>query len=191
MSHNYLTNWRREYLVDLMAGPGTLLPADVLSVKDASGPKPLNSLSSGASSADSICHIGQNSISGKMESLSSSPSTSNDMGADPSRASSHSNPYNQLDLSSTSAVGASLFKPHRGALTIGDGNRLNVNVVPYNQGTSGDARNLFAELNPFILQGSGQASLQNKSQYEIDESQRFRNDAVHRIPPSPLMWKNN
>ncbi|XP_057540527.1 serine/threonine-protein kinase EDR1 isoform X2 [Amaranthus tricolor] len=205
----------REFLVDLMAAPGTLIPADVLSVKDFSAPalnqklnkipslqpskdldflsarpKPLNSLLVEGTPADNF-DFGRNSVSGKVELLPSSSSTSNDMGAGPSRVSSQSNPYNQLDLPSTSAVGASLFKPHRGALAVGDGKRLNVNVVPYNQGNSDDPRNLFADLNPFQLRGSSQASHQNRSKFEIDESQKFRNDAIPRKPPSPMMWKNN
>lgn len=197
-----------------MAAPGTLIPADVLSGKDSSvpaynqklnkipsmlpkndlespysRPKPLNSVSNGGSPVDN--NSGQNSFIGKMESLPSSSSSNNDTGADPSRASSQSNPQNQVDLPSTSAVGASLFKPHRGALAVGDGTRLNVNVVPYNQGISDDSRNLFAELNPFHLRVSGQAPQQNKPKYENDESQRFRNESVTRKPPSPMMWKNH
>ncbi|KNA14796.1 hypothetical protein SOVF_104290 [Spinacia oleracea] len=200
----------REFLVDLMAAPGTLIPSDVLNMKDSPVPvynqklnkipslqptnarlKPVNSRPSGGSPVENNSHFGRNSVIGKIESLPSSSSTSNDMGAGPSRASSQSYPSNQLDLPSTSAVGASLFKPHRGALAAGDGTRLNVNVVPYNQGNNDESKNLFAELNPFHLRVSGQASQQNKPKYEIDESQRFKNDAVSRKPPSPMMWKNH
>ncbi|XP_021773083.1 serine/threonine-protein kinase EDR1-like [Chenopodium quinoa] len=206
----------REFLVDLMAAPGTLIPADVLGVEGSTvpvynhklnkipsvqpsndsefacaRPKPINSGSSGGSPVDNNSHFGRNSVFGKTESLPFSSSTSNDMGAGPSRASSQPNPNSQLDLPSTSAVGASLFKPHRGALAVGDGSRLNVNVVPYNQGNTDDSRNLFAELNPFHLRVSGQAAPQIKPKYEIDESQRFRNDAISRKPPSPMMWKNH
>ncbi|KAL2942431.1 Serine/threonine-protein kinase EDR1 [Bienertia sinuspersici] len=204
----------REFLVDLMAAPGTLIPSDVLSVKDSSvpaynqklnkipsalptndfefpyaRPKPSNSVPSGGSSVDN--NLDQHSVTGKMESLPSSSIPNNDMGVGPSRASTQSSPQNQVDLPSTSAVGASLFKPHRGALAVGDGTRLNVNVVPYNQGNMDDSRNLFAELNPFHLRVSGQAPQQNKPKFENDESQRIRNDAVFRKPPSPMPWKNH
>lgn len=192
----------REFLVDLMAAPGTLIPVDGSSVKDSSAPgynqklnmipsfQPSNLVPIGGSPSDNNLRFGRHSVTGKTDSLPPSTSPSNDMGAGPSRGSSLSNPH-QLDLPSTSAVGASLFKPHRGALAVGDGTRLNVNVVPYNQGNSDDPRNLFADLNPFHLRGSNQASQQNKPKFEIDESQRLRNDAVSRKPPSPMMWKNH
>lgn len=188
-----------EFLVDLMAAPGTLIPVDVSSVKDSSVPsynQKLNripSMPSGptrASSAGNNLRFDNNSITEKMESLPSSSNASSEASAGPSRISGKSSPLNQLDLPSTSAVGASLFKANRGARAVGDGTRLNVNVVPYNQSNVDESRNLFAELNPFHVRGAGQTSQQNRPEYKIDESQRLRNNAVSGKPPPHMLWKN-
>lgn len=175
----------REFLVDLMAAPGTLIPADVLSGKDSSVPsynQRVNKIPSMQTSNDfEVPYPRPKPVLG----------ASSDLGVGPSRISSKSNMPNQLDLPSTSAVGASLFKANRGALAVGDGTRLNVNLVPYNQGNVDDSKNLFAELNPFHVRGSGQTSQQNKTEYKIDESPRLRNDAVSGRPPPHMMWKSH
>ncbi|XP_074311487.1 serine/threonine-protein kinase EDR1 isoform X2 [Silene latifolia] len=208
----------REFLVDLMAAPGTLIPADVLNTNDSSIPsyhqklnkiplmnpsndlefpyrKPKASIGNNSASiwvppVNNGSHFGQNSIAEKMESLPSSSSVSNDMAAGPSRVSSKASSHSQMDLPSTSAVGASLFKAHRGSLAVGDGTRLNLNVVPYGQGNSDDPKNLFADLNPFHVRVSGQNLQQNKPKFKTEERQRLKTDAVPGRPPL-MMWKNH
>lgn len=186
-----------EFLVDLMAAPGTLIPVDIFSWKDSSVPSynqtcsRMPSVPSGpgrASTTENNLRVDKNSAVEKRDSLPSSNAAS-EASAGPSRISSKSNPVSPLDLPSTSAVGASLFKANRGALAVGDGTRLNVNVVPYNQNNVDDSRNLFAELNPFYRRCSGQTSQPNKPEYKIDESQRLRNNAVPGRPPQ-MVWKN-
>ncbi|KAJ8452508.1 hypothetical protein Cgig2_000097 [Carnegiea gigantea] len=187
-----------EFLVDLMAAPGTLIPVDIFSGKDSSVPSynqtcsRMPSVLSGpsrASAAENNLRLDKNSVIEKRDSSPSSSNAGSEASAGPSRISSKSNPVNQLDLPSTSAVGASLFKANRGALAVGDGTRLNVNVVPYNQNNIDDSRNLFAELNPFYRRCSGQTSQPNKPEYKIDESQRLKHNAVPGRPPQ-MLWKN-
>ncbi|KAK9732778.1 hypothetical protein RND81_04G021300 [Saponaria officinalis] len=208
----------REFLVDLMAAPGTLIPADVLNANNSSIPsyqqklnkmpsmKQSNDLDfayrrpklnigdnaapSGIPSVNNGSRADQNYVVGSMDSLPSSSSASSDVGAGPSRISTKSNSHSQMDLPSTSAVGASLFKAHRGNLALGDGTRLNLNVVPYGQGNADDSKNLFADLNPFHIRVSGQTPQQNKPQFKIEKPQRVRNDAVPGRPPL-MMWKNH
>lgn len=68
----------------------------------------------------------------------------------------------------------------------GEGNaRLNVNVVPFGQ-SSEDSKNLFADLNPFQIKGTGKSFIPNKSSdNKIEELQKP--NIGH--PPVPL-WKN-
>lgn len=47
--------------------------------------------------------------------------------------------------------------------TVGDETRLNVNVVPYAQDNPTDSQNFFfADLNPFLIKGTGKSSVHNK-----------------------------
>ncbi|GMH10463.1 hypothetical protein Nepgr_012304 [Nepenthes gracilis] len=199
----------REFLVDLMAAPGTLLPADVFSAKESSKSfnQKLNknaSLSSndseivqsrpeqflgnnaGASRGsivENAWNIDRNLSIEKAEPFPSSSSSLMDSGAGPSRISNRST-SNPLDFPSTSAVGASLYKANRGGLAVGDGLRMNVNVVPHNPNNVGDSKKLFADLNPFQIRGAGRTSVQNKPM-------EYRNDLVSGRPPLPMMGKNH
>lgn len=79
-------------------------------------------------------------------------------------------------------TGTSRYKgPHSG-----DSNaRLNVNIVPFGQ-SSEDSKNLFADLNPFQIKGTGKSFILNKSSdNKIEELQK----PTIGHPPVPL-WKN-
>ncbi|XVF57302.1 hypothetical protein PTKIN_Ptkin06aG0194400 [Pterospermum kingtungense] len=204
----------REFLVDLMAVPGTLIPADILSAKDTTF-KPYNPIISNVTtlqfsddvysrakphnSEGSSQHpvvnsglpldFGSSSASAGLSSSLSGPS--GDSGADSSGLSNRVTP-NQLDHLPSTATGTSVYKGSRGANVVGDGLRMNVNVVPYGQNSQDDPKNLFADLNPFQVKGTGKTHQQNKptETNKIDEFQRQRNNVVVGRPPVPLMWKN-
>ncbi|XP_022744697.1 serine/threonine-protein kinase EDR1-like [Durio zibethinus] len=198
----------REFLVDLMAAPGTLIPADILSAKDTTF-KPYNPIISNLQSSDDVYSRAKplngegssqhpvinnlpfnwRSSSGSAESSSlSGPSGYIYVGS--SGLSNRVTP-NQMDHLPSTAIGASAYKGSRGGNVVGDGLRMNVNVVPYGQSSQDDPKNLFADINPFQIQGTGKTSQQNKpSETKVDEFQRQRNNVVGGQPPVPLMWKN-
>ncbi|PPD75518.1 hypothetical protein GOBAR_DD27561 [Gossypium barbadense] len=202
----------REFLVDLMAAPGTLIPADILSAKDTtfksynpiinniptlqssddvySREKPLKGEgSSQHPMTDSSMPVDWGSTSTSAEQLPSLSGQSRDSGVGSSGLSNRVTP-NQLDHLPSTAIGTLVYKGSRGANVVGDGLRMNVNVVPYGQSSQDDPKNLFADLNPFQIKGAGKTSLQNKStENKVDEFQRQPNNVVGR-PPVPLMWKN-
>ncbi|NP_001234768.2 CTR1-like protein kinase [Solanum lycopersicum] len=197
-----------EFLVDLMGAPGTLIPADVLSAKDASFNSPkLNKIPSLPSNSHSGVSYprrnllsGQNSVLGddfsgrsKPEKIESVHSIS-DAGGSSTAGSSGINKRpssNQVDWTSPLAIGTSLYKGGRGPNAAGDGLRLNVNVVPYDQNNPEDPKNLFADLNPFQIKGSGNTLLQkNPARNKVSELQQPINTLIPGRPPAPMMWKN-
>ncbi|KAE8729105.1 Serine/threonine-protein kinase EDR1 [Hibiscus syriacus] len=202
----------REFLVDLMAAPGTLIPADILSAKDTtlksynpimnniptlqspgdvySRERPLKGEgSSHHPLINSSKPFDWGSSSGTAEVLPSLSGPSRDSGVGSSGFSNRVTP-NQLDHLPSTAIGTLVYKGSRGANAVGDGQRMNVNVVPYGQSSQEDPKNLFADLNPFQIKGAGKTSHQNKStETKIDEFQRQPNNVVGR-PPVPLIWKN-
>ncbi|XWS42468.1 hypothetical protein CRYUN_Cryun16bG0016400 [Craigia yunnanensis] len=204
----------REFLVDLMAAPGTLIPADILSAKDTTF-KPYNPIISNISTLQSPDYVYSRakplndegssqhpvinsslpldwgSSSASAELLSSLSGPSGDSGVGSSGLSTRVTP-NQLDHLPSTAIGTSVYKGSRGANVVGDGLRMKVNVVPYGQSSQEDPKNLFADLNPFQIKGTGKASQQNKptETAKVDEFQRQRNNVVVGRPPVPLMWKN-
>ncbi|XP_044478109.1 serine/threonine-protein kinase EDR1-like [Mangifera indica] len=206
----------RECLVDLMAAPGILIPADILSAKDTafkpynpniskipvllpsndsglaySEPKPLLGEGSGQNSAgDSSSPMDRGSSSKKAESLPAFSAPSNETGASSSTVSNRVTP-NQLDHLSSSAIGTSLYKGGRGSNAVGDGTRMNVNIVPYGQNGQEDSKNLFADLNPFHIKGTAKTSFRNKPvDSRVEEFQRQKNNPISGRPPVPMMRKN-
>ncbi|XP_015875493.3 serine/threonine-protein kinase EDR1 isoform X1 [Ziziphus jujuba] len=213
----------REFLVDLMAAPGTLIPTDIPSAKDTTF-KPYNPNSSiipthyslndsgvaysgaypplqGEGSSqnpafESSSVLDRNSRSAKAESVPAFSGSSVDntgSGVDNTGSFKIPNkvaPSNQSDHLPSSAIGASRFKGNRGANTVDGGVRMNMNVVPYNQNPE-DPKNLFADLNPFQIKGTGKTSVYNKTiENKVDEIQRPRNNVIPGRPPAPLMWKS-
>ncbi|CAN4108640.1 unnamed protein product [Withania somnifera] len=200
-----------EFLVDLMGAPGTLIPAEVLSAKDASFrtycPK-LNKIPSLPSNSGSgVSYPRQNFLSGQTSGLGDDFSNNrskpekiesvhltSDAGGSSTAGSSGINKRpssNEVDWTSPLAIGTSLYKGGRGPNAAGDGLRLNVNVVPYDQNNAEDAKNLFADLNPFQIKGSGNTLLQkNPARNKISELPQPKNTFVPGRPPAPMMWKN-
>lgn len=206
----------REFLVDLMAAPGTLIPADILSAKDTafkpynpliskipilrtsndsgavySKPKPLHAEGiSQNSTVDGSLPLNGGSTSEKAESLPSFPSPIYEPGAALSGIPSRVTP-NQSDYLSSSTIGTSLYKGGRGPNAVGDGARMNVNVVPYGQTGQEDSKSLFADLNPFQIKGAGKTSLhKNPTESKVEEFQSHRINPVSGRPPVPMMRKN-
>lgn len=183
-----------EFLVDLMAAPGTLIPADVFSAKDSSlksyMPKS-SKLPDVQSTKDfgfpsrPVSNIINGGSSQNIEPLVSMTSPS-DTGIGSSPAGNRVLPSSQMDHIPSSAIGSSLYKGGRGPNAVGGGSRMNVNIVPYTQNSAEDNKNLFTELNPF-----GKALMQNSSvENKNDELRREKNNQVSGRPPVPLMWKN-
>ncbi|KAJ9557593.1 hypothetical protein OSB04_012207 [Centaurea solstitialis] len=197
-----------EFLVDLMAAPGTLLPADIFSGKDSSlkSYMPKSSKLSGVQSTNDFGlplrpvsnNSGQNievqngvgsasSMSGsERKETSNATASPSDTGIGSSLAGKRVSSSSQLDHIPSSAIGSSLYKGGRGPNAVGGGLRMNVNIVPYTQNSAEDNKTLFTELNPFQIKGSGKASMENKN----EELRRPKNNQVSGRPPVPLMWKN-
>ncbi|XP_027362973.1 serine/threonine-protein kinase EDR1 isoform X2 [Abrus precatorius] len=205
----------REFLVDLMAAPGTLIPADILSTKDSAlksyNPKILPNLPSAKDTGFSYSRpfppsdgegSSQNSeikdhsspwngkpYLEKSEYMPSNLGLSRDSGVGPSKMPNRGSPNQLENLPALS--GSSLCKGTLGMNAVGDGTRLNVNVVPYTQSSPNDSRSLFADLNPFQIKGTGKASVHNKTpENKSPELKNTINNTVSGRPPVPLMWKN-
>ncbi|PON73922.1 Mitogen-activated protein kinase kinase kinase [Parasponia andersonii] len=209
-----LQDERLEFLVDLMAAPGTLIPVDVPSAKD-SMYTPYNPNMSKVPARYSlnntgVAYLGQkpfldegssqnpmvesSSVQDRRQrptdSLPTVSGSSIDNGVGSSRVSNKATPSSQLDNFTPSAIGNTNYKGSRGAHAADGGVRMNINVVPYNQNQD-DPKNLFADLNPFQIKGPGKNSVYNKpAESKVDELQRPRNNLVSGRPPVPLMWKN-
>lgn len=206
-----------ECLVDLMGAPGTLIPADILSITDtsfSSYPPNLSKIpslqttydsglvypilkpflgefegSSQRSGVENSLPLGKRSSSEMTETFPSLPSAqSSGVG---SSGTSKATPAKQLDHVPSLAIGPSLRKGGRGPNAASDGSRMNVNIVPYTQAGSEESKNLFADLNPFQIKGSGKATVQNNVAWnKSEEFRRPKNDLVSGRPPVPLLWKN-
>ncbi|KAL5566942.1 hypothetical protein UlMin_030106 [Ulmus minor] len=202
----------REFLVDLMAAPGTLIPADIPSAKDTmlglynpniskfpalysfndtgvAYPKPNPFEGEGSSQnniAESSSILDRRPRSENAESLPTSSGSSVDNGVGSSRLSSRTTPPKNTDNLSSSATGNTLYKGSWGAHAADGGLRMNVNVVPYNN--LEDPKNLFADLNPFQIKGPGMSAYNKSADNKVEELQRPRNNPPGR-PPVPLMWK--
>lgn len=214
-SNVYLFTFR-EFLVDLMGVPGYLIPADTPSANEATfnpyNPKvnkipslhssndsgvayfrPKTLLGEGSSQnaeVESSSPLDKRSSSEKAESMPSFLHASGDTAVGSSGTSNRPAP-DQSDHISSSGIGTSMYKGNRMVPAVGDGVRMNLNVVPYNQNSPEDPKNLFADLNPFQIKGTGKTSVQIKAaENKVDELQRLRNNHVSGRPPTPLMWKN-
>ncbi|XP_050220617.1 serine/threonine-protein kinase EDR1 [Mercurialis annua] len=205
----------REFLIDLMADPGTLIPADVLSSKETTfksynpniskNPGVLSSDESGVVYASSSPLLGEgsshnSSVNGNLsQNRSSSNETaesstsffggSHDVGVGFSGGPSKAASSNQQGNISSLAIGSSLYKGNRGAQE--DTMRMNINVVPYGQNSSEDSNNLFSDLNPFQFKGTAKSFMHNKpAENNIGDFHGQRTNLLPGRPPAPLMWKN-
>ncbi|KAI3515152.1 hypothetical protein L1887_13904 [Cichorium endivia] len=152
-----------EFLVDLMAAPGTLKPTDIFNRKDPSL-KP---------------YIPKSTKPPGVQSTQSRPISNNIDGA----TSQNIELQNNTSHIPSSAIVNSLYKGGRGPNAVSGGSRMNLNVVPYTQNTPEDNKNLFTELNPFQIKGSGKALMQA-------ENKIAKNNQVSGRSPVQQMWKN-
>ncbi|KAK4744239.1 hypothetical protein SAY87_010551 [Trapa incisa] len=202
----------REFLVDLMAAPGTLIPVDFSSTKDNSPynpkltqvpflskehgiyysrPKPiLGEGSSRSSMAESSPYIEGRSSSDKPDPHLPLSDTSHDLGVGTSGSSVRGNSDKSDHISATLTDNYS-YKGMLGGHAVNEDVRMNINVVPHNKNNSEDPKNLFADLNPFQIKGFGKAPVQKYAPgIKVFEPQRQKNAIVSGNPPAPLMWKN-
>lgn len=194
-----------------MGVPGALVPADGQGAKDASfkmyhpelsklpsiqpindssvthsKPYSLSEQNSGAGNSGS-----SSKLSEKVEPLPSISGANVSAGVSSSVFNKRVPPGNQIDHTPSLAIGSSLYKGGRGPNVAGDGARVNVNPIPYNQNNSEDPKYLFADLNPFQIKGSGRAPLQgNRAGKRVDESHQAKDNLVMGGPPGHLLWKN-
>ncbi|CAH8383872.1 unnamed protein product [Eruca vesicaria subsp. sativa] len=180
----------REYLVDLMTDPGTLIPADIAIEPNNSHANKLPT----AQLSDDFRHSApklsegegssQNSIAENNSSINRNPESeirNSDLRASPSSVPSSS----QLENMSLNTAA----KGSRGA--INDSSRTNVNIVPYNQNTAEDPKNLFADLNPFQNKGTDKLFMPTKSGLNnVDNFHQPKNNPLVGKSPAPMMWKN-
>ncbi|MCI02812.1 serine/threonine-protein kinase EDR1-like, partial [Trifolium medium] len=197
-----------------MAAPGTLIPADILNAKDNAfksyNPKIVPSFpsaeetelsysrpilpSNGEGSSQTSVIKGNappwngKSYTEKSEYMPSNFGLNRDTGVGPSKIPNRGSPNQRENL--PSSYGNSLYKGTLGMNAVGDGTRLNVNVVPYPQNNPNDPQNLFAELNPFLIKGTGKPSVHNKPVENKPPEHGTKNKNVSGRPVSPLMWKN-
>ncbi|XP_010041776.2 serine/threonine-protein kinase EDR1 [Eucalyptus grandis] len=173
----------REFLVDLMAAPGTLIPADYFSVKDN---KPYNANISKLPSFQSPNDLGV---------VRSRPKP---FGGEGSSQSSVMETYAYVDRKSSSKTAESFppfpFDSHdpgvgSSRVSGGTAQRLNINVVPQSKNNSSeDPTNLFADLNPFAIKDFGKAPVGgNGTETKINEMPRQKNNPAPGRPPVPLM----
>ena len=212
--HNLYSAFR-EFLVDLMADPGTLIPADIPSAKDNafmpynpriskipahyslnnygvaySGPKPFQGEGSSHNpTVESSSVMDRRPRPEKAEILPTISSSSADNGVGTSRLPNKVTPSYNLDHPASSAIGNMNYKGSRSTLAVDGGVRMNANVVPYNQNQD-DPKNLFADLNPFHVKGPGKNLVYNKPAEKVDDIQRTKNNVAPGRPPVPLMWKS-
>ncbi|KAH0913461.1 hypothetical protein HID58_036782 [Brassica napus] len=180
----------REYLVDLMTDPGTLIPADIAIEPNNSHGNKLPTaqlsddfrhsapkLSEGEGSSQSCIADNNSSLDRNRE----SGIRNSDLRASPSSVTSSS----QLENISLNTVA----KGSRGA--VNDSSRTNVNIVPYNQNTEEDPKNLFADLNPFQNKGTDKLFMPTKSGLNnVDDFHQPKNNPLVGKSPAPMMWKN-
>ncbi|KAI3725767.1 hypothetical protein L1987_65559 [Smallanthus sonchifolius] len=193
-----------EFLVDLMAAPGTLIPADIFSAsKDSSlksympkssklpGFEPTKDFGLSSNNIKNGRNIDVQNGVGEEPLISMTNTSDTAVGVSPA-AGKRVLPSSQLDHIPSSAIGSSLYKGGRGPNAVGGGLRMNVNIVPYNnnntQSSVEDNKNLFTELNPFQIKGSGKGLMQSNS--AENKNERTKNNQVSGRPPIPLVWKN-
>ncbi|ERM93492.1 serine/threonine-protein kinase EDR1 [Amborella trichopoda] len=206
---------QREFLVDLMGAPGTLIPADILPAKDV----PMDDQRSNRNllprtgydrnrdrrTSNEVPIMRNNGIldvssrTGKV--VSQLPLPSPNGGAISMNHGNRSDgilkgvvPVNQ-DFQLSSSAGATSSSKQRGdcgSSIVCDGVNEKRNVVPPTQDNM-DSENLFADLNPFQKTGAGKIPAQNQvGEKKIFEYQRRRENIYlgPGRPPLPLAWKN-
>ncbi|XP_019446943.1 PREDICTED: serine/threonine-protein kinase EDR1-like isoform X2 [Lupinus angustifolius] len=203
----------REFLVDLMAAPGTLIPADISTPKDTyltpDNPKVLPSLPSaketdfyytrlvpshGEGINQNSAVEGSSPLNGQAyfdqsEYMPSNFGFNGGSGVRPLKMPNRMT-LNQLE-NIAQPSSASMYKGIHGINIAGNRTRLDVNVVPYGQKNSDDSQSLSAELNPFQKKGTSKISDHNRTvESNAPDLQSTRKNTVCGRPPGPLAWKN-
>ncbi|ONK60486.1 uncharacterized protein A4U43_C08F18990 [Asparagus officinalis] len=201
----------REFLVDLMAAPGTLLPADVLNAKDATTKSYNETMNQSLlpwianSSADDLLKTeplllmnngSGNSTGGDKRALDQMPRYENTLLV-PKVPNSHSQASSTGIGSSSSANIRNLYPPDKSnqfsptniATTSKQKEAFEVRLGGDTSQDTADSRNLFSELNPFQAVGVPKPSVQLKAADGKNiEYDRRREKFAGRQPP--LVWKN-
>ncbi|MCL7037285.1 hypothetical protein MKW94_005599 [Papaver nudicaule] len=199
----------REFLVDLMAAPGTLIPADILSIKDASfnsyNPR-LSKIPTSGSANDSGFDLSREETlheyrdgngryigdsfpfdrKASPEKIELAPSTSSS-----SNGSLTTNFGGSSVLSSAVGTSSQYKGKNRGSV-VGDGVKENLNVMPYPLDKLEPSKDLFADLNPLRIREPSKVYMQNKPpEKNVNDFQRRKeNLALGTGRSPPLMWKN-
>ncbi|XP_026435022.1 serine/threonine-protein kinase EDR1-like [Papaver somniferum] len=191
----------REFLVDLMAAPGTLIPADILSIKDAS----FNSYDPRSSKIPTLGSANDSGFDLSREETLHEYRDGNgryiggsipfDRKASPEKiefvpsTSSSSNGLLPTNLGgsslSSSAVGtSSQYKGKNRGSVVGDGVKENLNVMPYPLDKPEPSKDLFADLNPLRIREP--KYMQNKTpEKNVNDFQRRKENLASGMP-----WKN-
>ncbi|KAE9614532.1 putative protein kinase TKL-CTR1-DRK-2 family [Lupinus albus] len=185
----------REFLVDLMAAPGTLIPVDISTPKDTSltpnNPKVLASLPSAKETDFYYTRLVPSHGDGisQNSAVEGSSPFNGGSGVHPSNIPNRMTPNQLENIAQPSR--AFMYKGIHGINVAGNRTRLNVNVVPYGQKNSDDSRSLSAELNPFQIKGTSKITDRNRTvENKAPDLQSTRKNTVCGRPPGPLAWKN-
>ncbi|VYS45445.1 unnamed protein product [Arabidopsis thaliana] len=192
----------REYLVDLMTDPGTLIPADFASASN-NTVEPCNSNGNKFPTAQFSNDVPKLSEGeGSSHSSMANYSSSLDRRTEAERTDSSYpkvGPLRNIDYSFPSSVTSSTQLENNSSTAIGKGSRgaiiecsrTNMNIVPYNQNSEEDPKNLFADLNPFQNKGADKLYMPTKSGLNnVDDFHQQKNNPLVGRSPAPMMWKN-
>ncbi|KAI4311000.1 hypothetical protein MLD38_035938 [Melastoma candidum] len=198
----------REFLVDLMAAPGTLIPADIMSSKEIkaynpqinrapsipkvnglrvvhSKPNPL--IDEGGSQGSGMENFFEDRISNsKLPDIFSSYEFGNhDPGIGSSKVSSTGSKMTQLG--GYSNAGSSVRQDNPDAESVIEDLIRKHNVVAPEKGARQDGKNYFSELDPFQKNRSGISQVQSSTGNTGKEHKGMKNDLVSGRPPNPSM----
>nr|BAD02482.1 enhanced disease resistance 1 [Delphinium hybrid cultivar] len=209
---------QREFLVDLMAAPGTLIPADFLSTNDSSGnsynPRLSETLTSWATQESEVGRsrgetsfgehnggdrksaINYETALDRKSSFDKVPEPSVPIASSGLPFVSFGNGYSEdskgVDSAKQLYIGSSFpYKGNQEGTSVGDVFKT-FDAPPYTQDNV-DSKALFADLNPFQMVGVGKDSVKSKPT-ESDgnnlQRQKERLNLGPGRPPLPLVWKN-
>ncbi|PIA44945.1 hypothetical protein AQUCO_01700489v1 [Aquilegia coerulea] len=210
----------REFLVDLMAAPGTLIPADSLSTNDASVnpynprlgeatiPWAAQELGAGLSKEEALSGaynegsrkpivdngiiLNNKSSFDKTDSVPSASTASNGLSSVSVKNSSNESSNSVISAKHLPLLSSSHYKGNQEGSSVEDVLRERSNVPPSPQDT-GNSKTLFDDLNPFQMVGAGNRSVKNKPT-ESNENDFQRQKETLTMgpgrPPLPLVRKN-
>ncbi|KAF5197986.1 Serine/threonine-protein kinase EDR1 [Thalictrum thalictroides] len=210
----------REFLVDLMAAPGTLIPADSLTTNDASvnpyNPRLSETLISWATQESGVGLSKEEALLGaynegnrkptidngiilnkkssfeKADSVPCASTASNGLSFVSVENSSNESPNSVISVKHLPLLSSSHYKGNEEGSSVEDVLRERYTVPPSQQDIV-NSEALFADLNPFQMVGAGNRSVKNKLT-ENNENDFVRQKETLAMgpgrPPLPLVWKN-